>query len=82
MVKSPDTVKKYLGITLFPQAGVALGMAIKASEGLGTVGMVVANITLFSVLIYELVGPFLTKIALTKAGEIIPEGKTSARGKI
>ena len=79
MVKSPDTVTKYLGITLFPQAGVALGMAIKASEGLGTVGMVVANITLFSVLIYELVGPFLTKIALTKAGEVDPEGKVSAR---
>ena len=79
MVKSPDTVKKYLGITLFPQAGVALGMAIKAGAGLGSVGVVVANITLFSVLIYELVGPFLTKIALTKAGEVDPEGKVSAR---
>ena len=41
--------------------------------------MVVANITLFSVLIYELVGPLLTKIALIKAGEIEPEGKISAR---
>ena len=79
MVKSPDTVKKYLGITLFPQAGVALSMAIKAGAGLGSVGVVVANITLFSVLIYELVGPFLTKIALTKAGEVDPEGKVSAR---
>ena len=76
---SPDIVK-YLGITLFPQAGVALGMALKA-EALGSVGAVVANITLFSVLIYELVGPFLTKIALAKAGEIDPEGKTSARIK-
>ena len=74
------TTRKYLGITLFPQAGVALGMALKA-EALGSVGAVVANITLFSVLIYELVGPFLTKIALTKAGEIDPEGKTSARIK-
>jgi Kef-type K+ transport system membrane component KefB len=74
------TTRKYLGITLFPQAGVALGMALKA-EALGPVGAVVANITLFSVLIYELVGPFLTKIALTKAGEIDPEGKTSARIK-
>lgn len=68
----------YLGVTLFPQAGVALGMALKASE-LGTVGQVVSNITLFSVLIYELVGPMLTKIALIKAGEIEPEGKVSAR---
>ncbi len=71
-------IVKYLGITLFPQAGVALGMAIKA-EALGEPGAIVANITLFSVLIYELVGPFLTKIALQKAGEITPEGKTSAR---
>ncbi|MBR2870741.1 MAG: cation:proton antiporter, partial [Clostridia bacterium] len=81
MVNAPLNVKKYLGITLFPQAGVALGMAMKAAT-FGGVGLLVSNITLFSVLVYELVGPFLTKIALTKAGEIIPEGKTSARGKI
>lgn len=71
-------IVKYLGITLLPQAGVALGMAIKASE-LGTEGHMIANLTLFSVLIYEIVGPYLTKISLLKAGEIIPEGKTSAR---
>lgn len=74
---NPNIVK-YLGITLFPQAGVALGMAMKASE-LGTEGHMIANLTLFSVLIYEIVGPFLTKISLQKAGEIKPEGKTSAR---
>ena len=74
---NPNIIK-YLGITLFPQAGVALGMAIKA-ETLGEPGAIVANITLFSVLVYELVGPFLTKLALQKAGEISPEGKTSAR---
>ncbi len=71
-------IVKYLGITLLPQAGVALGMAIKASE-LGTEGHMIANLTLFSVLIYEIVGPYLTKISLLKAGEIVPEGKTSAR---
>ncbi len=76
--KAPVNVRKYLGITLFPQAGVALGMAIKASE-LGSVGVMVTNITLFSVLIYELVGPFLTKISLQKAGEIDEEGRVSAR---
>ncbi|MBO5396744.1 MAG: cation:proton antiporter [Clostridia bacterium] len=76
--KCDSNIIKYLGITLFPQAGVALGMAIKA-ETLGEPGVIVANITLFSVLIYELVGPFLTKMALQKAGEITPEGKTSAR---
>ena len=80
-VKCEPTIVKYLGITLLPQAGVALGMAMKA-EMLGECGVLVANITLFSVLIYELVGPFLTKIALTKAGEITPEGKESARGKL
>jgi hypothetical protein len=53
-------------------------MAMKA-ESLGAEGVIVANITLFSVLIYELVGPFLTKVSLLKAGEIKPEGKKSAR---
>ena len=77
-VKCDKNIVKYLGITLLPQAGVALGMALKA-EQLGPEGKIVANITLFSVLIYELVGPFLTKISLLKAGEIQPEGKVSAR---
>ena len=77
-VRCEPTIVKYLGITLLPQAGVALGMAIKA-EALGEPGHIVANITLFSVLIYELVGPYLTKQALLKAGEIRPEGKVSAR---
>ncbi len=80
MTNAPPTVQKYLGITLFPQAGVALGMALKA-EALAGVGMLVANITLFSVLIYELVGPLLTKISLQKAGEIEPDGRTSEREK-
>ncbi len=77
-VRCEDSIVRYLGITLLPQAGVALGMAIK-SQQLGEVGAIVANITLFAVLIYELIGPLLTKIALLKAGDIKPEGKTSAR---
>ncbi len=80
MVKCDPNIIKYLGITLFPQAGVALGMAIKAEE-LGSVGIIVANITLFAVLVYELVGPALTKMSLLKAGEIDPEGAVSARQK-
>ncbi|MBQ3220345.1 MAG: cation:proton antiporter [Clostridia bacterium] len=76
--KCDDNIVKYLGVTLLPQAGVALGMAMKAGE-LGAEGAIIAQITLFAVLIYELVGPLLTKIALTKAGDINPEGKTSAR---
>lgn len=78
VTKCDPNIVKYLGITLLPQAGVALGMAMKA-EALGAEGAIVANITLFSVLVYELVGPFLTKVALLKAGEIKPEGKVSAR---
>lgn len=77
-VKCDSNIVKYLGITLLPQAGVALGMAIKATE-LGPDGNIVRNITLFAVLIYEIVGPFLTKIALTKAGDINVHGKVSAR---
>ncbi|MBQ3234886.1 MAG: cation:proton antiporter [Clostridia bacterium] len=81
IVHSEPNIKKYLGITLFPQAGVALGMAMKAGELGGGIGMIVSNLTLFSVLIYELIGPFLTKVALTKAGEIDFAGKISQRIK-
>lgn len=77
-VSCDPNIVKFLGITLLPQAGVALGMAIKA-ETLGPEGTIVTNIILFSVLIYELIGPFFTKIALSKAGEIKPDGAVSAR---
>ena len=70
-------IQKYLGITLLPQAGVALGMAATAAEL--SDGHMVRNVVLFSVLVYELVGPTLTKLSLTAAGEIRPEGRTSAR---
>lgn len=67
------TVQKWLGITLLPQAGVALGMSITVAAQLGEEGAIIRSIILFSVLIYELVGPLLTKIALTKSGEIAPK---------
>ena len=67
-----EKIVKYLGVTLLPQAGVALGMSITVKEIMGAAeGSLVRNIILFSVLIYELVGPMLTKIALTKAGDIV-----------
>ena len=72
--KCDTNIIRYLGITLLPQAGVALGMGSKAEAALGETGAIVYNITLFAVLIYELIGPYLTKVALTKAGEIQPEG--------
>ncbi|MCD7776550.1 MAG: cation:proton antiporter [Firmicutes bacterium] len=77
---SPD-ICKYLGITLLPQAGVALGMTITAQESLGADdASLIRSIVLFSILILELVGPMLTKMSLLKVGEIEPDKKTSARG--
>ena len=72
MSKADHNVRKYLGITLLPQAGVAIGMAqmVAASEDLAGIAPQVVTVALFATLVYELVGPVLTKIALTKAGEI------------
>lgn len=77
LTKCSPSIQKYLGITLLPQAGVALGMAAEAAEL--SDGHMVRNVVLFSVLVYELVGPTLAKMSLTAAGEIRPEGKTNAR---
>ena len=77
ITKQPKQIADNLGITLLPQAGVALGMALTASNLAD--GALVRNVVLFSVLIYELVGPALTRMSLLKAGEIRPEGKTSSR---
>ena len=71
-MKLNENVVKYLGITLFPQAGVALGM-VNSAQVLGPDhGSLIRNVILLSVLIYELVGPSLTRMALIKAGEIEP----------
>ena len=69
MMKCEPQVQKYLGITLLPQAGVSLGMSLTAMS-LGASGLIIRNVALFAVLVYELVGPLLTRIALEKAGEI------------
>ncbi|MBQ4267950.1 MAG: cation:proton antiporter [Clostridia bacterium] len=71
-VKCESGIKKYLGITLLPQAGVALGMSITAMS-IGEQGIIIRNIVLFGVLIYELFGPTMTKIALMKSGDISPK---------
>lgn len=84
LAHSPETVRKYLGITLLPQAGVALGMCTTAYRLLGGgPGTLIRNIVLFSVLVYELIGPSLTKMALTKAGDIqaIPQEVKARRKK-
>ena len=71
LTKCSPEICKYLGITLFPQAGVALGMCATAMQ-LGNEGALIRNITLFAVLIYEIFGPLFTRMALTAAGEIAP----------
>lgn len=80
-MKCEPQICKYLGITLLPQAGVALGMSVTVAEDLGAEGAIIRNIVLFSVLIYELFGPMLTKIALTKAGEIMPKPEGQDRSR-
>lgn len=77
VTKSDPKVRKFLGITLFPQAGVAIGMATMCKAefekaNLPDIGAKIVTITMCAVMIYELVGPFLTKWALTRAGEIDP----------
>ena len=77
LTRCAPKITSNLGITLLPQAGVALGMAVMAAKLPN--GDMVRNVVLFAVLVYELVGPALTKMALNRAGEINPEGRTSAR---
>ncbi len=77
ITNQPKPIVDNLGITLLPQAGVALGMALTAASLPG--GHMTRNVVLFAVLIYELVGPSLTKRSLVSVGEINPEGRISAR---
>ena len=77
ITKEPKSIVDHLGITLLPQAGVALGMAISAASL--SDGALARNVVLFAVLVYELVGPTLTKRSLLAVGEIRPEGRTNAR---
>ena len=78
LVKASPNIRKYLGITLLPQAGVAIGMAQVALTSLPAYGAKIQAVVLSATLIYELIGPMLTKMALTAAGEIekTEKGKT------
>lgn len=78
LTRCEDHIVKYLGITLFPQAGVALGMCVTAAELPGD-GALIRNIVLFAVLVYEMLGPVMTKWALTKAGDIRPKSEELLR---
>ena len=69
-VKADENVRKYLGLTLLPQAGVAIGMSQLVAGRFPTLAGTVNTVVLAGVLVFELIGPIITKIALTKAGEI------------
>ncbi len=82
VTKASPNIRKYLGITLLPQAGVAIGMAQIVITSLPQYGAQIQAVVLCATLIYELVGPVLTKIALTKAGEIeAPQKKQKLSAK-
>lgn len=68
--KSEPEVRKYLGYTLIPQAGVAIGLASVSMSVVPEYGQKIRTIVLCGTVIYELVGPLVTKLALKKAGEI------------
>jgi len=70
LMKAPETVRKHLGLTLIPQAGVAIGLSLIAAQTLPEYGSTIRAVILCATLIYELVGPGITKIGLEKAGEI------------
>ena len=83
LVKCAPNICKYLGVTLFPQAGVALGMAMTVKENFtenATAASAVVQVVVMSVLIYELVGPLCSRIALQKSGDIKPKDPTLTRG--
>lgn len=66
-------IAKYLGFALVPQAGVAIGLSLMATQLLNeSMGTQIRTIILAATLIYELIGPIITKISLKKAGEIAP----------
>lgn len=70
VTKAPPAVKKYVGFTLVPQAGVAIGLSLLAAQALPEIGTTIQAVVLCATLIYEIVGPACTKLALKKAGEI------------
>lgn len=70
IMKQPPAVNRFLGATLMPQAGVAIGMATLAMSQVPAYGPQIRTVILCGTLIYELIGPLVTKFALTRAGEI------------
>ncbi|NLK87588.1 MAG: cation:proton antiporter [Clostridiaceae bacterium] len=70
IMKAPEAVRKYIGFSLVPQAGVAIGLSLMAAQMLPEYGQTIRAVILSATFIYEMVGPAITKVALKKAGEI------------
>lgn len=73
--KAPKVVQRWLGLTLVPQEGVAIGLATSAGKALPQYAAQIRTVVLCGVVIYELIGPVITKLALKKAGELTEEKK-------
>jgi Kef-type K+ transport system membrane component KefB len=75
IMHAPKAVCKYIGPTLIPQAGVAIGLTIVAQAVVPHYAPEIRAVILCGTLIYELIGPIVTKITLKKAGEIVEPAK-------
>ena len=67
---APETVLKYLGLGLVPQAGVAIGVTLVVQQNFPSIADLVTTVILGSVVVYEIIGPFCSKLAITRAGEV------------
>lgn len=70
IAKSDPVVKKYLGWALLPQGGISIGLSLVVSQQLPQFSDAIVTLILFSVLVFEIAGPILAKVAITRAGEI------------
>ena len=68
---APAVVRKYLGICLLPQAGVAIGLAILAGQQFGAaLGQTIIMVVMTATFLMEIIGPVLVKVGVKKAGEV------------
>ena len=69
VVKAPSNVVKYLGMTLLPSGGIPIGLALIVANELPSIGEAVTTIILFSILIFDIIGPIFTRIGIVNSGE-------------
>lgn len=78
-VGAEDKIVKYLGMSLLTQGGISIGLSMVVRKELPQLSDAIITVILFSVLVYEIIGPILAKIAITKAGEV--DGMIRKKGK-